>query len=164
MRFVDVRLNALMRTELDGIPLDLASRMLPRRTWFQWGIAVHIHAHAASQRRQARRPSNDRDAEVVEPQVSPSAALGLIESLLAVVRKRHGKQASSMRSQDYQLRPSYTDASMEAKRRLVRHLEFVPKGSTIWDLGSNTGQFARLAAETRAHELLRSNPTRLLAN
>ncbi|MBN1396866.1 MAG: hypothetical protein JXA06_02435, partial [Bacteroidetes bacterium] len=33
----------------DGIPLMLASRMLPHRTWFKPSLCIHIHLHARAQ-------------------------------------------------------------------------------------------------------------------
>ena len=49
----DVRLSDLLRVEPDGIPLDLASRLLPRRTWFDFGLLSHVHLHARAQLRHA---------------------------------------------------------------------------------------------------------------
>ncbi len=47
MAYVDIRLSQLLRTYVDGIPLDLASRLLPRRTKYNLALATHIHLHAA---------------------------------------------------------------------------------------------------------------------
>ncbi|HOW91704.1 MAG TPA: hypothetical protein PK883_05240, partial [Anaerolineaceae bacterium] len=47
---VDIRLIQLLRVYIDGIPLDLASALLPGRTKFGLaGLAVHIHLHARAQ-------------------------------------------------------------------------------------------------------------------
>src|SRR6476620_5607602 len=40
----DVRLGSLLRSHLDGIPLDLAARLLPWRSRFSPGLGAHIHA------------------------------------------------------------------------------------------------------------------------
>ena len=49
----DVRLGSLLRSHLDGIPLDLAARLLPWRSRFSPGLGPHIHLHARGQRRHA---------------------------------------------------------------------------------------------------------------
>jgi hypothetical protein len=49
----DVRLGSLLRSHLDGIPLNLAARLLPWRSRFSPGLGAHIHLHARSQRRHA---------------------------------------------------------------------------------------------------------------
>ena len=45
MALADHRLNQLCRTNIDGIPLDLAVRLLPARSWGRWGLAMHLHLH-----------------------------------------------------------------------------------------------------------------------
>src|SRR5262249_30836954 len=49
MSLTDVRLNQLSRTNIDGVPLDLAARLLPLRSRFRPSLAVHIHLHAKMQ-------------------------------------------------------------------------------------------------------------------
>ena len=46
----DVRLNQLLRIYIDGIPLDLASTLLPLRTWLKPSTLFHIHLNAKSQK------------------------------------------------------------------------------------------------------------------
>ena len=49
----DVRLGGMLREYIDGIPLDLASKLLPGRTWLEPGLLSHIHLHAKAQKRYA---------------------------------------------------------------------------------------------------------------
>jgi hypothetical protein len=49
----DVRLGALSRIHIDGVPLDLASRLLPFRTRLNAGLLAHLHVHAQWQHRGA---------------------------------------------------------------------------------------------------------------
>ena len=53
MAYRDIRLSQLMRVYIDGIPLDLASALLPMRTRWNLGLATHIHLHASAQKRYA---------------------------------------------------------------------------------------------------------------
>src|SRR5262245_40324255 len=50
----DVRLGELLWVHLDGIPLSLASALLPARTRLSPGLGAHLHLHAGAQRRHAR--------------------------------------------------------------------------------------------------------------
>ena len=91
MSRVDVRLSALLlRSHLEGIPLDLGSRLLPRGTWLRPGLLFHVHLHAMAQRRYADRGSGA--VERGEPSaatrrgVSPAAATGLVRSLRGAVQ------------------------------------------------------------------------------
>ena len=46
MSRTDPRAHQLLRSFLDGIPLPMASAMLPLRTWTRPGLLMHVHMHA----------------------------------------------------------------------------------------------------------------------
>ncbi len=57
----DIRCGLMLRDHLDGIPLDLASTLLPARTRLSVGPASHVHLHARAQRQLATpRPPSRR--------------------------------------------------------------------------------------------------------
>src|SRR6185369_7393711 len=68
MSLKDVRLSQLLRVYIDGVPLDLASELLPPTTRFNFGLLTHIHLHAGAQKKYAgediksRRGSMSRQA------------------------------------------------------------------------------------------------------
>ena len=45
----DIRLGQLLRIYIDGVPLDLASRLLPLWTYFKFSLFSHIHVHSKTQ-------------------------------------------------------------------------------------------------------------------
>jgi hypothetical protein len=94
---VDVRLSQLLRVYIDGIPLDLASRLLPRRTRLDFGLLTHLHLHASLQKRQPAA-SGDRRS----PTLSKMGLLGLIDSLEATVKKLCWKGAETVWGEYYQ--------------------------------------------------------------
>ncbi len=147
MAYRDVRLNQLLRVYIDGVPLDLASQLLPGRTRWNLGLSTHIHLHASAQKRYV-------DVAVTEARggrkMSKDALLGLIESLRATVRKLEWKPAGTEWA-DYYAANNYTDFAFEHKKVLVGDwlLNISPK--TIWDLGANAGIFSWVAAETGAY-------------
>ena len=69
-------------TNIDGIPLDLAARLLPIRSWFRWGLMIHLHLHATLQSTHSGRPSPPPGASTG---MSRNAVLGLIDSLESAV-------------------------------------------------------------------------------
>ena len=50
MAHTDVRLNQLLRVYIDGVPLDLASRLLPFASRLNFGLLTHLHLHARLQK------------------------------------------------------------------------------------------------------------------
>jgi hypothetical protein len=51
MSHTDIRCSDLLRIHIDGLPLDLTSKLLPGSTRLNFGIMTHIHAHAMAQQR-----------------------------------------------------------------------------------------------------------------
>jgi ribosomal protein L11 methylase PrmA len=139
----DVRCGRLQREYLDGIPLDLGSALLPRGTWVRPSMLLHVHLHARAMRRYA-------SASVAEVtggrRVGKRAMRALVESLRDAVRGLDWQPAGTTWA-DYASDHSYSEESLEAKRRLVREHVAAVAPRTVWDLGGNTGAFARLARE-----------------
>lgn len=155
---VDARLAQLLRVHLDGIPLDLASRLLPKRSWLSPGLLLHLHMHALAQRRCTRagrvlanpeRPGAMPPRKLLPRRLSPGAMRGLVDSLRSTVRglawrPPRGGWAS------YDARTSYAPEGQEEKLRIVADFLDRMRPGTVWDLGANTGPFSRLAARRGA--------------
>jgi len=137
MAWRDVRLGQLLRIHIDGIPLDLASRLLPARTRLVPGLLLHIHMHAGAQRRFAGRrlPARAR--------MSKTALLGLVGSLANSIRGFTWKPTGTPWA-DYERTHSYSAAAALHKQALVKDWVERATPSTVWDLGANTGVYSRL--------------------
>jgi hypothetical protein len=81
MALTDIRLNQLLRVHLDGIPLDLASKLLPAKSWLNLGLLSHIHLHAKSQQKYAKATIQKK-----ETQLKPEALTHLVSHLKSTVQ------------------------------------------------------------------------------
>jgi hypothetical protein len=143
MAQVDVRLLDLLRVHIDGIPLDLASRLLPTRSYLYPGILVHLHLHARAQSRYAGQGVQQAS---VRRQMGLNALVGLVDSLRGLVAKLAWRPEGSAWA-DYYTFHNYSEAAMQAKRDTVRAMLEESGSETVWDLGANTGEFSRIATE-----------------
>lgn len=143
MSHVDIRLGQLLRVYIDGIPLDLASRLLPASTRLNFGLLTHIHIHASAQTRYA-----DADVKASAPQggVSKNAFIGLIESLEGAVKKLTWKPAGTEWGNYYEI-TNYTDIAFSHKKEIISGWLKDVAPASVWDLGANNGEFSRLASE-----------------
>ncbi|MCZ6784913.1 MAG: class I SAM-dependent methyltransferase, partial [Proteobacteria bacterium] len=151
MTYCDVRLSQLLRVHLDGIPLDLATALLPARAWLRPSLLTHIRVHASFQRRFAAGGAGSRgDARPgVRRAIGRRGLIGLAHGLEAAIRRLRWQPGPSEWS-DYEKDDSYSAAGLADKRRLVaEHLKAL-QPARVWDLGANTGAFSRLAAEQGA--------------
>ncbi len=151
MALTDVRLGTLSKVHIDGVPLDVAVKLLPFSSKLKFGLLVHLHLHAGSSTRHAD------DAAEASPKptsggVSRAAMLGLIDSLEGAVSGLDWAPAGTEWA-DYYATMSYTEASHQHKRELVANFLAKIKPKQVWDLGANTGVFSRIAAEAGARVL-----------
>lgn len=139
-----VGLTQLLRTNLDGVPLDLASRILPFMTKFDPGIAPHLHMHALAGSAGAAKGSSARP-------IPKNAILGMVESLIRTIERLTPPSGNTTWGQ-YYAHTNYTDRAFDAKRELVKTLlrEVNPAVTSVWDLGANSGVFSECAAELGA--------------
>lgn len=144
MVYTDIRLSQWMRVNLEGIPLDLASRLLPFSTHLNMGLMTHLHLHASAQKRSASSRANPQAARV-----SRLGLLGLLESLEQTVRGLHWKPAGTEWA-DYYTSTNYSSESFQQKSKLVSRLLDQVDPHLVWDLGANDGTFSRLASQQGA--------------
>jgi len=144
MSKVDVRLGSLLRDHLDGVPLDLAARLLPGRTRLSLGLGPHIHLHARAQRQHA--DDNAAADEQAGASMSADKLATLIESLQNTVSGLSWEPEGTAWA-DYADNTSYTDAATAAKMEAVEAAVRKVGGRSAWDLGANTGRYSRIAAD-----------------
>ncbi len=140
MAYADVRLQQLLKAYIDGVPLDLASRLLPAKTRFMPFLASHIHMHARSQQRYA-----DKQIDARSRRMSRSAMKGLIGSLISVTQRLGWNPKRSEWGEYYNF-TNYTPDSFQEKRRILEDFLREVKPQSLWDLGANTGLFSRIAS------------------
>ena len=140
MALRDVRLAQLLRVHLDGLPLDLASSLLPFGSRRRVSLLLHLHLHARSQKRY-----EGREAAVTRRKVGRQALLGLVDSLESGTRKLRWRPAGTEWA-DYYEDTNYTADGLADKRRAVESFVAEVRPRSVWDLGGNVGTFSRAAA------------------
>jgi ribosomal protein L11 methylase PrmA len=144
MSRVDVRLNQLFRTSLEGVPLDLASRLLPWKTRLDPRLLIHIHLHAGAEKAYAGQ------GKIHEPRPFPKQALlGLLDSLQGAIESLRWAPRGTEWA-EYYSETNYTTAATGRKVELVADFLDQARPRSVWDLGANTGRFSRLATEQGA--------------
>jgi ribosomal protein L11 methylase PrmA len=142
--FVDVGLLQLLRAHIDGLPLELTSRLLPATTRLRPGILTHIHLQAAAERRVTEGAPNLQRRH--GQSISATASAGILDSLERTVKGltwRPGKTTWG----DYYDATNYTDSAFGHKREIVTAAIERVAPRSVWDLGANDGTFSRLASE-----------------
>lgn len=143
MSYTDVRLSQLLRIYVDGVPLDLASRLLPFSTRLRFSLLSHIHLHARTERHYA-----GKRVDTLQHRVSRTAFLALLDNLESATRGLKWQPTGTAWA-DYYADTNYSADALQHKAELVRELLESLKASpgVAWDLGANTGLFSRIASD-----------------
>ena len=141
MHHVDLRLQKLLQTFLDGIPLDLASTLLPWRTWFNMRLGIHIHMHARSQKKYASI------REKVAVYVPVKTVRNLIESLHNSVVTLSPPLAHTEWG-SYYSDTNYTAEQRAEKKEVITNWLASQRAQRVLDLGANDGTYSLVAAQT----------------
>ena len=139
---VDIRLLQLLRSYIDGIPLDLASALLPASTRLRPGLLMHLHLHATAQRRVPKGTAT----KTTTRRLSRAALLGLVETLERTVLRLEWRAPGTTWGNYYEA-TNYSDAAFAHKHEIVRSVLDRLRPSSVWDLGANDGTFSRLASD-----------------
>lgn len=140
MSYKDVRLANLLKTYIDGIPLDLTSKILPTKTYFKFSILSHIHLHAKSEKyfENSKKDYNNKKIKI-------TALLGLVDNLKTVITNLNLIKSNSTWA-DYWAKSNYSDAALNHKKQIVDSFLSVTKSHTAWDIGANDGTFSKIAS------------------
>lgn len=139
----DISLLKLLVTHIDGVPLELASRLLPWTTRFQPGLRLHIHMHAKVQ---TQYQTSDPNHPIKQIRVKKDTLNNIIQNLEDVIQSLSWSPKQTAWA-DYYEGDSYTDDSFADKKKLCREYltQIAPK--LVWDLGANTGDFSKISGD-----------------
>jgi len=140
MAYRDVRLGTLSRQHLDGIPLDLACKLLPLRARFKPGLLMHLFLHSQKQSQYANQGGKAKAVRV-----SLLALRGILESLESTVQSLSWTPGGTEWA-DYYAATNYTADAKDEKHRIINDYLIQAAPRHVWDLGANTGIYSRLAA------------------
>ena len=142
--FWQVPFHPWLRGRLDGITPGEFNALCGWRDLFRRGVLVHgwLQAHL-----QQSRPVTDQDVRgSLEKQGLPAAAVR--KSLNSYHQLVSRLTWSPPRSTWSDYTPAYSSTDWQAKQQFVRQAVQAQQPQLVWDLGCNTGEFSRIAAET----------------
>ena len=107
----DIRLNQLFRIYIDGIPLDLADKLLPSKKLYMFSLLSHIHLHAKSQKHY-----ENKDIKIKTRKMPRNSFVGIIESLHSGIKKLKWTPEKTEWG-DYYNDTNYSQGSFEEKNK-----------------------------------------------
>ncbi len=137
MAHTDLRLSQLQRVHLDGIPLDLTAKLLPRAAKLRLGIAMHLVVHGRAQQSKASTHQKPKRA------VSQTSLEAILDSLERTIRKLKPRRETT-EWDDYYDKTNYSVDAADLKGQIIADLVEGLKLGTALDLGGNNGRYSRV--------------------
>ncbi len=139
MAKTDISLNKLMMLHLDGIPLQLTSKLLPWKSRFNISIYLHIHLHA----RFIERHNNTNLGE--QKEIKNSNLKNLCNNLQQLIEKLNYVSKNTEWGEYYE--KAVGDEYLTHKKQVFTDYIANLSPKKVWDLGANNGKFSQIAAE-----------------
>jgi ribosomal protein L11 methylase PrmA len=143
MSKTDIRLNKLFQIYVDGIPVDLTSKLLPLKTYLMFSLFSHIHLHAKSQKRY-----EDKTISYKKIKIKKRSFEGIIESLKSAIEKIKWEPKGT-EWENYYSKTNYSKKSFIEKKEIISKMIDDVNPKKVWDLGANTGFFSRISSEKK---------------
>jgi hypothetical protein len=141
---LDCRLSILSRVYIDGVPLDLAAKLLHWTERFSFPSLVHIFLHAKA----IEKHGSDHAPAKRKGTMGRYGLQGMVENLKSAVEKLEWQPRGTQWAAYYQA-TNYSDKATKRKMELldlfVRMVE--PKPESALDLGANDGTYSRIVAK-----------------
>jgi hypothetical protein len=141
MAYTDIRLSQLMRIYIDGIPLDLASKLLKGKSGFAVKSHIHWHAKSVVKHGQAGQSANTSTRQM---KISKFQMTAMIDSLIRIVEKLELRGVQTEWG-DYYAHTNYSDSAADSKKSIVADYLNSLSPAVTWDFGANDGTYSRLA-------------------
>lgn len=150
MAYTDQRLNQLFRSHIDGVPLDLANKLLPLKARIKPSLYMHLVLHSRAQINKAglaKRPTST---------VKKSNLEAILLNLKNAVKKLSPKLSKTEWGEYYQ-NTNYTVKSADKKAEIIKDFCKNLNIKSANDFGGNNGRYSRvlnsLAIETVCNDI-----------
>jgi hypothetical protein len=143
--YKDVSFHRWLRGDLEGIDARECRRLMSVRDCVRPGVLTHVYLAAGAQ---ARYEGTDRDVirDLREAGFSTALVKHNVERLRRTVARLDWQPKSSTWS-GYAQDNTYDATDRERKADFVRRVAQSQRWSLAWDIGCNTGDYARIVAE-----------------
>ena len=138
--YTDINLINLMSLYIDGIPLDLAVKLLPIKAKFNLGLCLHLFIHS-----KLILENQTKKSKLFKTHFKKSDLFNQADSLFDTIQSLHiSKQQTEW---DSYYEKDVSDKYFEHKEKIINDFLILIKTDFLLDLGANNGTFSMIAAK-----------------
>jgi SAM-dependent methyltransferase len=147
--YKDFPFHLLLRGSIDGIDPRHCSNLMSYRDLFRPGVLTHVYLQAKMQGRYSETKRSVK-GDLKKAGFSRAMIENNVKRLAKLVSKLTWSREKTEWSH-YSDTHSYTDTDHSKKKDFVRDVIKSRKWNMVWDIGCNTGDFSRIAAENSGY-------------
>lgn len=136
--------QAFMRAAIDGVDVQTAARLFSLRDRFRPGVLSHVWLQSKLDRRYGGTQQNVRSS-LKSAGFNREMILANVRRLKKLVRRMHWQGAGSEWA-GYEEFHNYSAGDHQLKESFIAACAAESQAQVVWDIGCNTGQFAKIAA------------------
>ena len=141
--------NSWFRGNLEGIPTDELSKLLP---WYK-KFSKNIFLHVILPVRMNKLAQNTKPKSISNLSSNlPKASLNnIFKQLQSWIKKLQPLSSASSTWSNYEFMHCYDQEEITKKQQFITEFIQSTKPNTVWDLGCNTGEYSEIALKEGAH-------------
>lgn len=150
MAYSTINLNKLFWSNIDGINIEDAAKILPFKTYFYLNTLVHIHLHSVSIKKYS---ISDETKTKTKRIISKNEQLMFIENLKNSIKKiKLGKIHTEW--SEYYENTNYSNISEKNKISTIKKFVANFKIESIIDIGGNSGKYTKIFNGKKLKEII----------
>lgn len=145
MSQTDISLNQLLISNIDGIPLDLTTKLLPLKSRFNFNLYIHLFLHAKVQNKY--KQNREISKNNIPTKGSLRSITQIIDSLISTIEGLKWSTQNTVWDNYYEkwVADEYLDTKKEIVQKLLTQIGV--NLNMLLDLGANNGTFSVLATK-----------------
>ena len=150
MRYVDPNLNKLLVNYINGIPLDLTSKLLPMKSKFNLSVFAHIVLHNSLKTKEASKPKKNRNSKILGKTKHLNIVKQLFDFVEGIKLPDFGSEWGEYNEETISEKKGYVTDKKTSINSFLKNEKY----NLVWDIGSNDGFFSRIIANKYGDNLI----------
>lgn len=138
--YLKIDVQKIMSTYLDGIPVEITSKMLPIKSGFNLGVWLHVHLQ--NNVRTTDGPGRDQQGKFDKKKM-----LNLISHLESIIHRFTSPKTSTSAWSNYYEKTILGKQYLQTKEALFLEFTGDMESVSVLDIGGNDGHFSKLLAD-----------------
>ena len=156
--YLKIDVQKILSTYLDGIPVEITSKMLPIKSGFNLGVWLHVHLQNNV------RTTPEGTGREQQGKFDKKKMLNLVSHLESIIHRFTSQKGAASTWSNYYDKTILGKEYLQAKEDLFLEFTNNIEPSKVMDIGGNDGYFSRLLAKRNFEVVTIDNDSQSISN